>query len=1091
MKKQKILALLLSAAMLVTQAVPAYAQSPDDAAPADEVSAPAALPYGLKGMPDGYKAGNSELKSKTRASSAELGKLTPGVDYAARQIIYLADSREEAEVIAEAYNAELVKFQFGVATAKLTGDITVAQAVEVGADADLNMPLVSPNYITEMEEPVQADESAYDAPESDELASTWEEWWLQLSDPALTPGYYAEVRSAEHPDDPGTETKGYQWMHDAIGTYEAWATTMGSSDITVAVIDSGVDDMHEDLKDHATNLPGIIDLSYTQIKVDDNGNYVVDENGDYVYETIYPEALDGTGHGTHVAGIIAASADNGLGGIGVAPGVNIIGLPIFIDYNGENVCLNDAIVSAILYAAGYNEDGSKGSVRANIINMSIGTPIYDAIVQEAIDKAYAAKVTICAAMGNECTNVVSYPAAYDHVIAVSATDRNNTRAYFSNYGAWADIAAPGVGIFSTWNGHGYDRDKEIYCTDDHHDWYDAWNGTSMATPVVCGACALYMSAVGVVDPDTMEAVIKASATKLSDKTIGAGLLNVAAMMPDTVKNASPEIYIEDYDTDIDTQITTSGKLVNKYDCIIFRAPKGVAAKYVIYTLNGQEPTVKNGKLGKNTYICETDEYVFPQFSVTAKNITLKAALVGFKGTVGKTAAVTLDLPEISRVFYISGPAYAAVGKSVTYTTYRNGTIPKGAKINWSLENAPAGVSISKTGKVTVKKDAPVGAEFDVVAVASDDPTLKATYTVVTSSPIASMSVRFEEGTFDETVNAPVKDKNGNYKSIRLFTVDIPTTEFDENAVTPEVFTNVGGECKVSVANPQIVEYNGDELYGVSPGKTKVTFAMTDGSGLKQTIEVNVVVPASDINLKAKNGQKVIAYGKSAQVETMLGYTYGTPSVTAVEWDYTVDAYYWSDNNELTVEDFTDLYKNNKLLTISKTGKVTLNSKAYQVENSVSEIIRDGTTYYLYDVMIYVIAATTDGTGLSSNIEFKVSLPTSKLNWNCSGDENMLSVKGSKITVAPMATTKDGRFEEDYAFCVVIESVDSWYGNEERSYIFYSDKPETTSIEYAFADNECACFYVILHKPGKAKLTFIANDGTNKKLTINVESKGVK
>ena len=104
---------------------------------------------------------------------------------------------------------------------------------------------------------------------------------------------------------------------------------------------------------------------------------------------------------------------------------------------------------------------------------------------------------------------------------------------------------------------------------------------------------------------------------------------------------------------------------------------------------------------------------------------------------------------------------------------------------------------------------------------------------------------------------------------------------------------------------------------------------------------------------------------------------------------------------------------------------------------------------------------------------------------------MLSVKGSKITVAPMATTKDGWFEEDYAFCVVIESVDSWYGNEERSYIFYSDKPETTSIEYAFADNECACFYVILHKPGKAKLTFIANDGTNKKLTINVESKGVK
>ena len=1093
MKKRRILALLLSTALLLTQTVTVSAQSPDEAQ-ADEAAVSSALPYGLKGMPAGYRstADEKELKSEALASVSSLEKLTPGVDYAAGQIVYLAGSEEDARTIAEAYNAELVKFQYGVASANLKGGLTVPQAVAVGADASYNMPAVSANFITRMEQPMISDDPEPEAPESDEIATTWEEWWLQLNDPALTPGYMFKAKSAEFPDNEGRDARGYQWMHDAIGTYEAWATTMGSSDITVAVIDSGVDDQHEDLKGHSVNLTDVVDLSYTEAKVDENGNYVLDENGNYIYETIIPDAADDVGHGTHVAGIIAATANNGVGGAGVAPGVNIIGLPVFIcDDNGNTGSFDSAIISALMYSAGYNKDGSKGERRADIVNMSIGGYGYNIAYQQALTKAYESGVTVCAAMGNEISNCVEFPAKYDHVIAVSATDRDNKRAGFSNYGPWADIAAPGVGIFSTWNGHDYGSDGQIIDVD-HNDWYICMDGTSMATPVVSGACALYMSAVGHVDPDTMEYVLKSTATKLSDKTIGAGLVNVAAMMPDTAKNAEAQIFAVSAETGEETKVTSSVTLED-YDSIIFRCPEGVAAKYVIYTVDGSEPTIKNGKLDKNTYVCETDVNTYPHWNTYAENATLKAALIGMKGFVGKTVSVSLKLSAIEDFLRINGSETISVGKSVTFTAYRySSNIPKGAKILWSLENAPAGVTVSNSGKVSVKKTVPVGTKFTVVAAASDNSALRDSLEVEVIELVTFMSLGFEEGSINEKVNAPVKDKNGNYKSIRLFTTDIPTTEFDETRVTPVVSSNVAAHCNITVANPSIAYYDGNDIVGISPGKTKVTFAMTDGSGKKLTLDVNVVVPASDLNLRTKTDQIYLGFGKSAQVDVMLGDTYGTPTITAVDWYYTARADYYDDYGNPVVNDITDLYHKNKLVTISKTGKVSLSAKAEAVESSIKEMTLNGTTYYLYNVIIYIHAVTTDGTYLSAEKFFYTTTPVSKLvNVSEPGDYGWVTVKGNKFIFTPASTDENGYFSETLYATLFVGAEDALYFYNDLMYTISSSNPDCAGAVYQEvinADYNMVAFTLFVSKPGKAKITITANDGSNKKITFEVEAK---
>ena len=251
----------------------------------------------------------------------------------------------------------------------------------------------------------------------------------------------------------------YSGTPDAdIDAPEAWAISTGSSNVTVAVIDSGVDYTHPDL---AVNYAG--------------GDDFVFGDGD---------PMDDHGHGTHVAGTIAASINNptgtppaGEGVVGVAPNARILAYKVC---RSDGTCDDFAIQQAIARAVA---DGAK------IINMSLGETEYSQSLNDAVQAAWNAGLVIVAGAGNDGTTVPFYPAAFDNVISVAAFDEDHRRPSFSNYGSWVDISAPGNVIMSTYpmaacEGSTTPGDTGCY----------TWNtGTSMATPHVAGAAALVWS----------------------------------------------------------------------------------------------------------------------------------------------------------------------------------------------------------------------------------------------------------------------------------------------------------------------------------------------------------------------------------------------------------------------------------------------------------------------------------------------------------------------------------------------------------------------------------------------------------------------
>lgn len=288
-----------------------------------------------------------------------------------------------------------------------------------------------------------------------------------------------------------------------INVEPAWAVTRGEG-VTVAVIDTGVVTTHPDLA--ANLLPG---YDFVANGCDPSGSCVHEHDatpgwdsdpsdpGDYCTETGEPSSW----HGTHVAGTIAAVQNNSIGVTGVAPGAKIVPVRAL---GGCGGWLSD-LLPAMRWAAGLPVSGAPANDNpARILNMSLGGEqlCIDAF-KKTVDDVTAKGALVVAAAGNENNDVLSstsptYPANCTNALTVAAVDDLGLRAYFgfvyddnqnkihygSNYGAAVDIAAPGVGIYSTWNDGTTVQGSNIY---------KGMQGTSMATPHVSGVAALVLS----------------------------------------------------------------------------------------------------------------------------------------------------------------------------------------------------------------------------------------------------------------------------------------------------------------------------------------------------------------------------------------------------------------------------------------------------------------------------------------------------------------------------------------------------------------------------------------------------------------------
>jgi subtilisin family serine protease/subtilase family serine protease len=318
-----------------------------------------------------------------------------------------------------------------------------------------------------------------------------------------------------------------------IDAPEGWAVSTGSSDVTVAVIDSGVDYTHPDL---AVNYAG--------------GEDFVSLDGD---------PMDDHGHGTHVAGIIAAALNNLTGTpaapegvVGVAPHARIRAYKVC---RADGTCDDFAIQQAIARAIA---DG------AQVINMSLGDKAYSQSLDQAVQDAWNAGIVIVAGAGNDGTTERFYPAALDNVISVAAFDEDHRRPSFSNYGSWVDISAPGNSIMSTYplatcGASGAPGQAGCY----------TWStGTSMATPYVAGAAALVWSRGDVTSNSDVVNILLDSADgqgvggpRLDSWTIHGGLNLYSALTYSRtrpVANAGPDQSVTDNDGDGTAAITVDG-----------------------------------------------------------------------------------------------------------------------------------------------------------------------------------------------------------------------------------------------------------------------------------------------------------------------------------------------------------------------------------------------------------------------------------------------------------------------------------------------------------------------------------------------------
>ena len=565
--------------------------------------------------------------------------------------------------------------------------------------------------------------------------------------------------------------------------------------------------------------------------------------------------------------------------------------------------------------------------------MSFGTVSYSAAVQQAVNTAYEAGVTLIAAMGNYGTNVKCYPAAYEHVIAVGAVTRNNTVAAYSGYGDWCDVSAPGSEISSSYYNYG------------SVSGYRVQQGTSMASPVIAGSAALYMSSYGHVSPDEMETVLKKNVVSVSGQ-IGTGIISLKTLFGQ--KESAPLISF-----DSETRTLTLTKTAEDERALL------------VYTLNGKNPAVKSGQVTSGT------EYTGPvdlSGKENGKVITVKAAVISGTGVISETSSLKIMIPE---------EELSVTRKKITALTLVNTEL----KLNYCV-NDP-GTAVIGVKKITLEDGSTVSlddySENDYQWYSSNEAVVKVDQAGTVTAAGKGSAYVYLKIKFQNTEkkvrckvtvrrladSVTVKGREGiiSGKSLQM-----------KATVLPKATENKKVTWSVSeVSDPEYTQYASITKDGLLktkkgiPAGTVITVKASakDGSGSYGTYQVTVCKKATSVRI-LKEGEKVT---KATLLKADLPETFEA-------------------DNELCLTGIVSTSEGT-----SEAAPVWTSSKP-----KVAKVDSSGVVTALSKGTTVITCKASDGTGLKATVKVTVKVPTSGVfltvpnaNWNAIDNQNVMTL----------------------------------------------------------------------------------------------------